>query len=122
MALGDNSQQIGNLNSIASLASQLIQFQAAYAALNSAITEQVGGQAQALWSQLATCAQNADGTLGAADASPNTAHPINPNAASGAGLSRAKSETAYSQAFTALGTINTAINGQLQILQALVGT
>jgi hypothetical protein len=52
------------------------------------------------WNNMATAPFNNDGSLGAADASPNTAHPIDTRVF--ASLSRAASATAYIAAITLL--------------------
>lgn len=46
-----------------------------------------------VWNNLATAALNADGSLGTADASPNTSHPIDTRVAANQGLLKAVSAT-----------------------------
>lgn len=57
--------------------------------LNDFITQYNSEGYSATWAALATAAQNADGSLGAVDGAPNTAHPIDTRVSAQAGLSRA---------------------------------
>lgn len=118
MSLDPRSQAVGNLNTIASLAQQALALQAAVNALTSAVSNQnAGNGSTGIWQQFPTCAQNADGSLGTPDGSPNQVHPM--NAPLVPGLTRAAT---YAQYTGALNAIATTINANIQALQAMQGS
>jgi hypothetical protein len=58
------------------LLATMVQFQGLRSSLDELLYQYQNEGYNGIWANLATCALNADGSLGAADASPNTAHPI----------------------------------------------
>lgn len=68
-------------------------FKALRQQLNDFVTAQSSEGWQATWAAMATAAQNADGSLGAADGSPNVAHPIDTRVTTQAALAKAVSKT-----------------------------
>jgi hypothetical protein len=77
-------------NAMLSLANQMTGLRAA---VNDLVTQYNSESHSAVWTALATAPLNTDGSLGAADGSPNTAHPIDTRVAANSGLNRAVSET-----------------------------
>jgi hypothetical protein len=75
MAATPNSQTIAQANLIISTAQQMLSLYQTMLALDASWTDD--GVATAL-ATLNTVAVNSDGTLGTADGTPNSAHPINP--------------------------------------------
>jgi hypothetical protein len=121
MPLTVQSQAIGLLNQVNTLAQAAIALQDNIIVLQQATANFNGGAgAAATWAQMATCSLNADGSLGSADTIPVSTHPL--NAAVLSGLTRAATPTQYNQAVTALGNVQTAINAVEQALQVFVGT
>lgn len=76
--------------------------------LTDVINRQTIKTAVANAANLPTCAQNADGSLGAADGTANTAHPIDTRVVTG--LNYAVTQTQYSALNTALVNLLAAIN------------
>lgn len=121
MPLTVQSQAVGLANQVNSLAQAAIALQDQIITLQQAITNFNGGAgAAATWAQFPTCALNADGSLGWSDTAPVNTHPLNANMLTQ--LTRAATPLQYNQAVTALGTVQTAINGVEQALQVFVGT
>lgn len=73
MSLSTQSVYIAQAQQIQSLWNQLWQWYYAVQKISNLTTENA---AQNVWKAMATAAQNADGSLGAADASPVNTHPI----------------------------------------------
>lgn len=63
------------------------------------------------WSSFATCAQNADGSLGTADSTPNTAHPIDTRTAGLTGLANSVSETQLANVILTFQQLQNFFNG-----------
>jgi hypothetical protein len=74
MPATEQSQAIGMANQAIAIMGQ---FQALRATVNEFVTQYNDQGTSTIWNNLGTVAQNTDGSLGAADGSPNTAHPIN---------------------------------------------
>jgi len=98
-----NSQAIRIANNIVSISQQMMVLYQQIVALDAAWTDT--GAATVL-AAMATTAVNADGSPGAADGAPNTAHPI-----SSVALSQALSSTQFTQAKTILDAIKSLIEG-----------
>ena len=101
-----NDRAITAANTLIALASQLellteqaLAFQAAYGVQNW----------PTVWSALGTTATAADGTLGTADGTPNTAHAIDTRIYPG--LSKAVSETALANGYNALSAFISMMTG-----------
>jgi hypothetical protein len=91
---------------VLALADQINQLSAQWAALNG----------QGVLDALGTVAQNADGSLGATDGTPQTGHPINP--ALYPALARATSSYNYGATLTLLQQIATLVAGGAPAQQA----
>ncbi len=63
-----------------------------------------------IWGALATAAQNADGSLGTADGSPNTAHPIDTRVATQTALAKAVSQAKLVAGIVALQQFQNLLN------------
>lgn len=61
--------------------------------LNDFVTAQNSEGWQTIWANLATAAANSDGSLGAADGSPNVAHPIDTRVSTQTALAKSVSKT-----------------------------
>jgi hypothetical protein len=72
-----DTKQTRALNAANSLMSIAQQFSALRATINQFVTQYNSEGYGTTWGNLATAAQNSDGSLGAADASPTAGHPIN---------------------------------------------
>lgn len=83
MAATPQSQAINGANDLLAI---MQQFQSARAAADNWLRQYNASNWSAVWNALATAPANADGSLGTADGSPNTAHPIDTRVASQAGL------------------------------------
>jgi hypothetical protein len=106
MAATVQSQAIGAANSSISGAQQIMTLYQQLTALQNVWTDvNVGATLNAL----GTVSLNADGSLGSADATPNTAHPIDPNKYPS--MSRALSSTQITQIKSILDGIVTYIQG-----------
>ena len=124
MSATPNSQAIQVMNGLIQAAQQFMQSYNQLVTLQQQWTDNNVGATLAL---LTTAALNADGTIGANDGSPNSAHPISPTAYPSA--LRAVTATQVSQAKTILDGFVTYINGQAvttqvgahAILNAMVG-
>lgn len=68
------SRAINAANGMLAISQQL---SALRATINQFVTQYNSEGFSTVWNALGTCAQNTDGSLGTADGSPNTAHPIN---------------------------------------------
>jgi len=104
-----NTQLIGAINQIGSLAVQAVALQQAIDALNAQYSLQSWGT---LTSQLTTMAQGADGLPGVNDGSPNAAHPISTNTPPGYSLNRAVTALQVAQGLGALLNVSAAVKGQ----------
>ena len=102
------SQAIQNANTIISLSQQVMGLYVAITQANNAWNDD--GSLTVIQA-LATCALNADGSLGTADGTPNNAHPIDIRVAANSGLSRAASENTIASCLTQLNNIVSFING-----------
>lgn len=80
MATTQQSAAVNGLNGVFNLAQQMISLRAQ---VNDFILKYNDNSWSTVWSNLATAALNADGSLGTADGSPNTSHPINTGLVSG---------------------------------------
>jgi hypothetical protein len=100
------TQTLQNINTIVSLAQQLLSLYLQIVAANNAWGDD---GSLAIAQALATCAQNADGSLGTADVTPNNAHVIDPRVY--AALSRAVSENTVTSLLTQLNNVVSFING-----------
>lgn len=98
-----NSQAIRIANNIVSISQQMMVLYQQIVALDAAWTDT---GAATILAAMATTAVNADGSTGAADGAPNTAHPI-----SNVALSQALSSTQFTQAKTILDAIRSLIEG-----------
>ena len=122
-----NSQLIGAINQIGSLAVQAIALQQAIDALSAQYTAETWGT---LTGQLTTMAQGVDGLPGANDGSPNSAHPISTNTPPGYGLNRATTAAQIAAGLTVLQAVSAAVKGQavtadagaLAILDVFIGS
>jgi hypothetical protein len=108
MAATIQSQTISNINQIFGLSQQMLNLYVQITALQNAWNDD--GSLNAL-NAMQTCVQNADGSLGAADTTPNGAHPINVNNTSYVGLQRAATPNEITAALTQLENIVSFING-----------
>src|SRR5882762_6472097 len=108
MAATQQSQAIANANAIVSLSQQLLSLYIAITALNNAWGDD---GSLTVMQALATAAQNADGSLGTADATPVNTHPIDTRVAANSTLGRAVSANAITSALTQLNNIVSFING-----------
>lgn len=106
MASTQQSQAIANANILISLAGQLLSIYNTMVVLDGSWTDQ---STATVLAALQTVALNADGSLGAPDASPNSAHPI--NAPSFPPLARALSSTQITQIKTILDGIVSYVGG-----------
>lgn len=100
------SQAVGLANQAASIAQQILVLRAT---VNDFITQYNDTSASTIWNALATCAQNADGSLGTADGTPNTAHPIDNRVITG--LTRATSATNLTNLVAALEVFQNFLTG-----------
>lgn len=80
MAATPQSQAVNLANDLLSVAQQL---QAARGAVDDFLRKYTALNLSAVWDALPTAAQNTDGSLGAADGTPNNAHPIDTRVVSG---------------------------------------
>lgn len=80
MAPTKQLQAVALLNQTYSLINQL---QGLGLAVNALASQYNNTGASTFWSAMPTCAQNADGSLGTADATPNAAHPIDTRVVTG---------------------------------------
>ena len=120
MAATPQTQAIQVANQLINLAQELISIYQAMVVLDAAWTDQ--GVPTTL-ANMATDTLNLDGSVGAVDGSPNTAHPINP------GLTRAISSNQIGQIKTIMdgvvsyvgGAVVTQQPGARSILNAAVG-
>ena len=102
----NQSQSVQTSNTIISLAQSLNQLYQQIRVVN----EQWGDNASANQvNAFPTCAQNVDGSLGAADSVPNVAHPIDTRVLTG--LSRATSANSIASMLTVLNNIKTYVEG-----------
>jgi hypothetical protein len=99
-AIQASNDGIGCAQQVMSLFTQLVQLQQQWQDVN------VGGTL----SSMSTVALNADGSLGASDATPNPNHPIDP--AKYPGIARAVTSTQIAQIKTILDGIVDYVNGQ----------
>jgi hypothetical protein len=102
------SQAIQNANQVISLAQQLLNLYISITAVNNAWNDD--GSLTVI-QNLATCALNADGSLGTADGTPNNQHPIDTRVVANAALQRAVSENTIASCLTQLNNIVSFING-----------
>jgi hypothetical protein len=124
VAATQNSQVIQDANALMSLSAQFMAIYQQMVILDAAWTDH--GDAAAL-AAMGTTALNADGTVGAADGTPNAAHPI--NLITYPGFTRAVSSTQISQAKTILDGLVSYIGGSAvatqvgarAILNAVIG-
>ncbi len=79
-AVTKQTQSVSLANGALSLASTL---QGLLDATNSLVSQYGNNGTSTAWSAMATAALNADGSLGAADATPNPAHPIDTRVVTG---------------------------------------
>ncbi len=100
------TQAIANANQVIALAQQLVGLYNSINQLNNSWNDDLS---LTTLQNMATCAQNPDGTLGAADASPVSSHPINTNTYTT--LSRPISANSLASILTQLNNINSFING-----------
>lgn len=90
MADTKQSKAIAAANNALAIAQQLSNIRNA---INILLTENTNNGYTTTWSSFATAPFNADGSLGTADSTPNTAHPIDTRVTGLAGLANAVSET-----------------------------
>lgn len=72
-----DTKQTRALNAANSLMAIAQQLSALRATVNQFVTQYNSEGYSTVWSNLGTCAQNSDGSLGTADGSPTSGHPIN---------------------------------------------
>lgn len=113
MAATAQSQAIQTANTIMGLASQLLNIYQQMVIIDAAWTDDAVAVTVAA---MATTALNADGSSGAADGTPNVAHPI--NLATYPSLSRAVSSNQIGQAKTILDGIVNYVGGSAVTTQA----
>lgn len=106
MAVNPQTQAIAVINQLENLAIQLMSIYQQMVVLDAAWVD--NSMANTI-NALGTVALNADGSTGAVDATPNTAHPIDPNKYPS--LSRTLSATQITQLKTILDNIVTYVNG-----------
>lgn len=102
------TQAIQNANNIVALAQQLLNLYIQITAVSNAWNDD---GSLAIIDVLATCAQNPDGSLGTADGTPVTTHPIDTRVAANVALSRAVSASNISACLTQLNNVASFING-----------
>lgn len=102
------TQAIQNANAIIGLAQQLLVLYSQIVTANNAWNDD---GSLTIVDALATCAQNTDGSLGTADASPVTTHPIDTRVAANTALSRAVSASNISSCLTQLNSVVSFVNG-----------
>ena len=107
MPATQNSQVIQDANALLSLCQQFMALYQNMVAFDAVWTDH--GAATAL-AAMGTTALNADGTIGAVDSTPNTAHPINITLYPG--FTRAVSSTQIAQAKTIMDGVVAYVNGQ----------
>jgi hypothetical protein len=103
MAMNPQTQAIGTANQLISLAVQLMAIYQQMVVIDAAWTD--NSMANTM-NALATAVLNADGSVGAVDGTPNTAHPI-----TNISLQRSMSATQITQLKTVLDNIVTYVNG-----------
>jgi hypothetical protein len=103
MAMTPQTQAIGVANQLIGLAAQLLAIYQQMVIIDAAWAD---GSMANLINALATASLNADGSIGAVDGTPNTAHPITNLA-----LQRSMSATQITQLKTVLDNIVTYVNG-----------
>jgi hypothetical protein len=106
MAVNPQTQAIAVINQLENLAIQLMAIYQQMVVLDAAWVD--NSMANTI-NALGTVVLNADGSTGAADGTPNTAHPIDPNKYPS--LSRTLSATQITQLKTILDNIVTYVNG-----------
>jgi hypothetical protein len=79
--------------------------------VNDFVTQYTQENYSAAWNAFATAAQNADGSLGGADGSPNTANPIDTRVTNQSGLSKAVTATQLVNAVATLQDLQTFLTG-----------
>src|SRR4029077_14269975 len=84
MAATPQSQAINGANDLLFVMQQLQQVRAT---VDNYVRQYTASNYSAAWNAAATAAQNTDGSLGTADGTPNTAHPIHTRLAGAANLS-----------------------------------
>lgn len=102
----EQSQAIGVANGIIAAAQQLQAFYTSMTTLNQQWTDDAVANTL---NALATAAQNTDGSLGTADTTPNTAHPIDTRVVTT--LSRAISANEIASLLTIMQNVLTYVNG-----------
>lgn len=110
MATTPQTQAAQVVNGLIACAQQMMTIYQQMVALDAQWTDQ---NVANIVAAMATAAQNADGSIGATDATPNTAHPI-----TSALLTRAISSTQIAQIKTILDGMVGYINGQAVATQA----
>lgn len=102
------SQSIQNANTIIGLAQQLLVL---YGQITAASNAWNDDGSLAVINALATCALNVDGSLGTADGTPVTTHPIDTRVPANTALSRAVSASNIASCLTQLNNVASFING-----------
>ncbi len=108
-------RSVTGLNDLQSLVQQLYSLKASGDELIARVTNQ---ELASLWVALGTCALNPDGSLGAADVSPDNTHPINPVTAPG--LNHVVTANQYALAQTALSNVLAEIEANLASILLMV--
>jgi hypothetical protein len=106
MSTNPQTQAIQVTNALISAAQQLMGIFNTMATLDAQWTDQTTAT---ILAAMGTVTQNADGTLGAVDATPNVAHPL--NTATYTTLNRAISSNQITQIKTVLDAVVTLVNG-----------
>jgi hypothetical protein len=106
MAATPQTQAIQVANTLFGLAAQLMSIYTQMEALDAAWTDNA---LAAVIANMGTVVQNADGSIGAADGSPNVAHPLNP--ATYPSLQRCLSSNQIASIKTILDNVVTYVNG-----------
>lgn len=115
MSATEQTQSIGNSNQILGLAGRLMDL---YNGCKQGINAWNDDGTLTVVQHLATAAQNADGSLGAADATPVNANPIDTRVTANATLVRAISANNLSSLVTQLGNFVSLVEGNAVSAQA----
>lgn len=106
MPVTEQSQAISLANEVIQVSNALLNL---LAQINVLVQTYNDSGASNVWQALGTCVQNADGSLGAADQSPTSGHPI--NTANYPSLSQAVSATALMSAVGFFQDYQSVLNG-----------
>ena len=115
MSVTKQAQAISIANQISTFMASLATVQQTAAAISS---HYVSNGVGATLAAMPTCAQNADGSLGAADATPNEANPIDTRTTGLDGFSRATLAFNYGAALNLIQAVSALLTGQAVTTQA----